>query len=269
MRNENARHSRHDRREDCRNKIVNKLKQRLEPLDYVYALWLEGADAHGAADEYSDIDLWADIEDAYEDEAIAAAESALLELGEFDYRTALPHGHPQIRQRAYHLAGTSEYLMIDFCFQLHSRPRDYAFYENDPVEGAKVIFDKAGVIQVLPGKPPVDKAANAELLEEMRYRYTQHARVIKYVRRGQYPEAFAYYQRYVLEPLVCLLRLIHTPAYADYGYVHISRHVPKEQAQRLEYFARIASLEDIETKTPEAKTWFEEMALQLKYPRER
>jgi len=239
--------------------IIEKLKQRLEPLDFVYALWLEGADANGTADEYSDIDLWADIADEREAEAIAAAEAALRELGPFDYEAVLPHGHPQIRQRACHLAGTSEYLVIDFCFQLHSRPEDYAFYEDDPVEAARVIFDKAGVIRIEPGNAPVDQEANARLLEKMRYRYTQHARVIKYVRRGQYPEAFAYYQRYVLEPLVYLLRLIYTPAYADYGYVHISRHVPEEQARHLEYFVRAASLEDIEMKAAEAQIWFAEL----------
>ncbi|MFA7673219.1 MAG: hypothetical protein WCY62_05135 [Clostridia bacterium] len=40
-----------------KSEIISKLKERLEPLDYVYALWLEGADANGTADEYSDIDL--------------------------------------------------------------------------------------------------------------------------------------------------------------------------------------------------------------------
>ena len=246
--------------------IIDKLIQRLAPLDFIYALWLEGADANGTADEYSDIDLWADIEDEYEAEAINAVEAALRELAAFDYEAVLPHGHPQIRQRVYHLAGTNEYLMIDFCFQLHSRPEDYAFYKDDQVEGAKVLFDKAGVIQYKPGSPPVDSEANARLLEKQQYYYTQHTRVLKYVRRGQYPEAFAYYQHYVLEPLVTMLRLIYTPAYADYGYVHISRHVPPKQAQHLERFSRIASLKDIEVKTDEAKAWFDE--LYLEYSRE-
>jgi len=246
-----------------REAIIETLWERLEPLDYVFALWLEGADANGTADEYSDIDLWADIADECEAEAIAAVEAALRELAPLDFEAVLPHGHPQIRQRAYHLAGTSEYLVIDFCLQLHSRPKDYAFYEDDPVEAAGVIFDKAGVIRTEPGSAPVDADANAQLLERMRYRYTQHARVVKYVRRGQYPEAFAYYQKYVLEPLVCLLRLTHTPAYADYGYVHISRHVPQEQVRRLEHFARAASLEDIEAKTAEARIWFAALASNL------
>lgn len=243
-----------------KNQMIEKLKQRLEPLPYVYALWLEGADATGTADEYSDIDLWADIADERENNAIEATENALRELAEFDYKYMMRHSHPQIRQKVYHLKGTGEYLMIDFCWQLHSRPKDsYAYYENDPVEAARVIFDKDNIIRYKKFDPSKFTAGNAAQLEEMKYRYTQHSRVIKYVRRGQYLEAFAYYQRYVLEPLVCLLRIIYTPAYTDYGYVHISQHIPKDKAERLGYFARISSLKDIENKTKEAQNWFREM----------
>jgi hypothetical protein len=241
-------------------KIIEKLKEALEPLDYVYALWFEGADANGTADEYSDIDLWADIADEHERDAIEAAENALRELTEFDYKYVMRHGHPQIRQRIYHLKGTSEYLMIDFCWQLHSRPKDsYAYYENDPIEAVKVLFDKDNIIRYKKFDMSEFTAANTLQLEEMKYRYTQHSRVIKYVHRGHYLEAFAYYQRYVLEPLTCLLRIIYTPAYTDYGYVHISQHIPKDKAERLEYFAKISSLEDIENKTVEAQCWFSEL----------
>lgn len=174
--------------------IIEKLKQRLEPLSYVYALWLEGADANGTADEYSDIDLWADIADERENDAIEATENALCELAQFDYHYVMRHDHPQIRQRVYHLKGTDEYLMVDFCWQLHSRPKDsYAYYENDPVEAACVIFDKDNNIRYKKFDPSEFAAANAAQLEEMKYRYTQHSRVRKYVRRGQYLEAFAYY----------------------------------------------------------------------------
>lgn len=243
-----------------KNNIIRKLTERLEPLDYVYALWLEGADANGTADEYSDIDIWIDVADDNEAEAIAAIENALCELAEMDYKYVMNHNHPHIRQRVYHLQGTSEYLMIDVCWQLHSRPRNsYHFYENDVVEAVKVIFDKDNIIRYQPYDQSVFASSHAALLEEMKYRYTQHVRVIKYVRRERYPEAFAYYQRYVLAPLVYLLRIRYTPAYTDYGFVHISKHVPKEQADRLTYFAKVSSLIEIEHKANEATRWFDEL----------
>jgi hypothetical protein len=88
--------------------IVNKLREALEPLPFIHALWLEGADAIGAIDEYSDIDIWADFEDEYEEQVYDAVEGALSELAELDRKCAIRHGHPKIRQRIYHLSGTSE-----------------------------------------------------------------------------------------------------------------------------------------------------------------
>lgn len=244
--------------------IINKLTAALLPLDFVYALWLEGADATGMADEFSDIDFWVDIEDEFEAAAIEAVEGALAGLGEIDYKYVMRHGHPKIRQRVYHLAGTSEYLLIDFCWQFHSRPREeYVFFENDPMESVKIIFDKRGVIKFEP--PDVKKydAENAHRLEEAVYRRTQHVRAEKYVRRGQYLEAHAYYFRYCFEPLVDILRLIHTPMHADYYLVKITRHIPPEDAARLEYFAQIASLEDIAKKIPLVGEWFDELKNKL------
>ena len=104
-----------------KNTIINELHRVLEPLPFIRAFWLEGADAAGYADEYSDFESWVDCEDAQEEEAIAVVEDALARLSPIDYRYICHHSHPKIRQRIYHLAGTGEYLMIDFCWQLHSR----------------------------------------------------------------------------------------------------------------------------------------------------
>lgn len=243
-----------------KNTIINELHRVLEPLPFIRAFWLEGADAAGYADEYSDIDFWVDCEDAQEEEAIAVVEGALARLSTIDYRYICHHSHPKIRQRIYHLAGTGEYLMIDFCWQLHSRPREeYGWYENDPVEAVKVIFDRDQIIRYRPMDPADYVEGNRIRLQEACYRRSQYCRVVKYIRRGQYPEAYAYYNRYVLEPLIDLLRLIHTPAYSDYYLIHISRHIPEKERKRLEYFLQTASLTDMEKKIPQAGAWFDEL----------
>jgi predicted nucleotidyltransferase len=56
-----------------RQEILAYLQAKLEPHPHVHALWLEGADARNKVDEYSDIDLWLDVEDGHE-------ESVLLKL---------------------------------------------------------------------------------------------------------------------------------------------------------------------------------------------
>ena len=100
---------------------------------------------------------------------------------------------------------------------------------------------------------------NIKRFNEAKYRRTQHNRVMKYVHRGLYLEAYAYYNRYALEPLIDLLRLIHTPASANYYLVHISHHVPSDERERLEYFAKISTLDEIAEKTSEAGDWFYEL----------
>jgi len=241
------------------NDLISKLRENLEPLPYIYAFWLEGSYAAGTADEYSDIDFWIDFGDEHEEKAIEAVENILAELAEIDYKYITPqHPHPQIRQRTYHLAGTSEYFAIDFCWQLHSRD-EYAFYENDTVESIKVIFDKNNVIKYKPLVLSDFAQQNKARLDKAKYRREQYSRVEKYVRRGQYLEAYAYYGHYVLEPLIELIRLIYTPAYMDYHLIHISLHIPENECKKLEYFAQAGSLDDIAEKIPQAGKWFDEL----------
>ena len=245
-----------------RNVIIQALTDALAPLPFINALWLEGTDATGTVDEYSDLDFWAEFNDEHEEAAYKAVEEALLTISSIDYKHVMHHGHPKIRQRVYHLENTSEYLMIDFCWQLNSRPRDeFVYIENDKVEAVKVLFDKTNVIRYKPLTLSDYFQYNHPRLEEAKYRRSQHARAEKYIRRGQYLEAYAYYNRYALEPVVDLLRLIYTPAHADYYLVHISQHIPEEEREKLEFLAQISSLDDISAKIPVAVAWFDELVL--------
>jgi len=247
-----------------REQIIELLTDKLKPLPWCYTFWLEGADANGTLDEYSDIDFWLDVEDANEEDAYQAVENALSELSEIDYKYVTKHGHPKIRQRIYHLKDSSNYLLIDFCWQLHSRnPDDCKYIKGSKVESAKVIFDKVSLIQFVDSNPAEYPKQYENQLAEGKYRYTQHARVEKYIRRGRFLEAWAYYNRYVLEPLIDLLRAIYTPANTDYYLIHISHHIPKEELKRLEYFAQNATLADLDKKIPEAELWYTELTKEL------
>ena len=241
-----------------RNIIIDKVHESLEPLPFIYAFWMEGADATCRVDEYSDIDFYIDFEDEYEAQATEVVENALSRIAKIDYKYVMQHPHPKLRQRIYHLAGTSEYLMIDFCWQLHSRDKDeYKYYENDIVEAVKVIFDKRNIIRQKPFNRTDFIQKNLTPLAEAKYRRTQYLRAEKYVRREQYLEAYAYYHRYVFEPLVTLLRLIYTPAHAWHYLVHISQHIPSSEREKLEYFAQVGSLRDIAERIPQAVEWFD------------
>lgn len=238
-----------------RNTIIDVLKSRFITVEQVYAYWLEGADSLNTVDEYSDIDIWLDVEDGYEDMVFKIAEEEFNKLGKLDFNFRLNHNHPKIRQNYYHIEGTSEYLIIDFCIQCHSRDKDEVKYvEGDILEFPKVIFDKANVITILKEDGEIDLDIIMNCINEIRGKYMQHSRVIKYVERNNYPEAFIYYLKYVADPLVELLRLKYTPKYHYLYMIHISSHIPKEDINMIEDYYRIASLEDIRNNTIRARS---------------
>lgn len=240
--------------------ITETLRNELKPLPYLYAFWIEGSFAMGDADEYSDIDYWIDVEDNYVKDALEHVELALRKLGELDERDETGNDHPKLGQIVYHIKGSSPYLVLDFNWQLHSRDRkEYHYIKNDIVEGALVIFDKDDVIRF-------EEADNQEILknkkicmQECDYRYSQHLRVRKYINRGTFAECYAYYNKFVIEPLVMLLRLKFTPLYPYHYLLHISRHMPLDVVNRLEKLIQVKSLENMENRMKEAKEWYQEL----------
>lgn len=96
-------------------------------------------------------------------------------------------------------------------------------------------------------------------MQECDYRYSQHLRVRKYINRGTFAECYAYYNKFVIEPLVMLLRLKFTPLYPYHYILHISRHMPLDVVNRLEKLIQVKSLEDMENRMKEAKEWYQEL----------
>lgn len=247
-----------------REAVIVQLVKVLEPQPWSHALWLEGADALGAVDAYSDLDCWLDVEDAQIETAIRTVDQALQALGALDMNETYVHAHPQIRQKIYHLQGSSPYLLIDFCWQLHSRPAaESQFLRGDRVETVQILFEKSPVIHFLEPEQIEPVQMDAATLNEMQQRLRQSCRPQKYVLREQFPEALVYYNKYLIEPLVYLLRLRYTPRYPDMHLIHISRHIPTQDLQRLESLLRNGSLADLGRNIPAAVRWFHELEDEL------
>lgn len=244
--------------------ITEVLKKQLEPLPYVYAFWIEGSFAMGYADEYSDIDYWIDVEDNYVREALGHVESALNQLGELDERDENSNGHPKLGQIVYHIKGSNPYMVLDFNWQLHSRDRnEYHYIKNDKVEGALIVFDKDNVIRFQEIDEKEIEKNKLNCRPECDYRYSQHLRVKKYIKRGTFSEAYAYYNKYVIEPLVMFLRLKYTPLYPYHYMLHISKHMPQDVIDRLEKLIKLTSLEEMEVAIVAAEKWYEELQQEL------
>lgn len=251
-----------------REQIIRLFEDRYQQDDRVNAFWLEGSDGLGRNDDYSDIDIWLDVEDGYEQAILDDCAQALSTLAPLDFNQLYDHPHPKIFQRNMHLAGTSEYLIIDLCLQSRSRGSEgCTFVEGDIAELPLVIFDKKQVVTVIT-LPPADVEEITRAYRECAETWAQRARVVKYLHRALYLEAHAYYFKYVAAQLVVLARLVHTPRHWDYGLVHISHHLPETLVKRLERLHQVTSLEEFAVRLPEADALWQELEKQLwkQYP---
>lgn len=248
---------------DIRNRIIDLLRNSFIDKEYVYALWLEGSDGLGKADEYSDLDFWFDVEDGYENLVLDKCIEVLQTIDKLDFVEHYDHPHPKIFQKNMHISGTSEYLMLDICVQSHSRGNEgCTFVENDIAEYPLVLFDKANVINIIK-QPDNDLELIKKTYDECIDRFSQQSRILKYIYRGKYLEAFAYYQKYACQPIVNLLRIIYTPRHIEYGLVHISDHFPKETINKIEVLYKVSNLDDIKNNLQYANKLFYELKINV------
>jgi predicted nucleotidyltransferase len=236
--------------------ILSYVRDFLEPHSHVYALWLEGADARGTVDEFSDLDVWLDVEDGQEETVLKQIEQYLNELAPLDMVYKKPDFHPQIKQCFFHLTNTSGFLIIDVCIQSHSR--EFEFSPSDPV---KVIFDKSNVIRFGENAEKINALEQAKAIQSqvMLYRVW----VLKALKRGHWLEATAYYHECILEPLASVLRLRYTPEKAEYGFKHSDQDLPADVVAQLKALTEVDSSERLEYNLNQAIKWFNELLAEM------
>ena len=227
-----------------RNYIIKYIKDYAMSKDYVYAMWLEGADGLNQVDEYSDLDFWFDVEDSKRNSFINDLVKHLSLLGKIDSR--MDQSTKEIYQSNVHLENTSEYLTIDLAAQNDSRDRaDTCFTNGSITEVPLVIFDRKNIISFHDQSKINEDELNA-IFEEKKNRILQYSRVTKYIKRNQYLECFMEYEKQILRPIITIVRIINTPNIYDYDLCHISRHLPKELVKKLEVLYKVNSFDDIE-----------------------
>lgn len=227
-----------------RDYIIDYVAEYARSKDYVYAMWLEGADGLNLVDEYSDLDFWFDVEDAKRDSFIKELVEKLSLLGKID--SQMTKITKEIYQSNIHLENTSEYLTIDLAAQNDSRSRDCTcFIKGSITERPKVIFDRKNII-TFKEADKIDKEELKTVFEEKKNRILQYSRVTKYIKRNQYLECFMEYEKQILKPITTISRLIYSPDIYDYELCHISRHIPKDVVEKIEQLFKVSSFEDME-----------------------
>jgi predicted nucleotidyltransferase len=239
-----------------RREILAYLQAKLEPHRHVHALWLEGADARGTVDEFSDLDVWLDVEDGQEEVVLKQIEQYLNELVPLDLAYKKPDFHPQIKQCFFHLTNTSEFLIIDVCIQSHSR--EVEFSSSEPV---KIIFDKSNVIRFSQNTQKIKVLEQAKAIQSkvMLYRIW----VLKALKRGHWLEATSYYFECILEPLARALRLRYTPEKFEYGFKHFDQDLPDDVVTRLRKLVQIDSNGKLESNLDKAVEWLNDVVKEM------
>lgn len=243
-----------------REQIIEAIYETFKDNPYVYALWLEGADATGSVDEYSDLDIWLDVENGKEDSVFVELERNLNKLSPLDFNYEQEQSHPQIRHKIYHIKNTSDTLLLDVCIQSHSR--EFVFTKNLPGEEVKIIFDKSEVIKFKEFDEALFNAEQKQRVFHLKHIFLQESRVIKMIKRGQFIDAFNFYKKYILEPLSEIIRIRYAPRKQIF-MKYISRDLPQEVAKQLESLYQVNSLEELNVKIRIAKKMFKNVAHEL------
>lgn len=237
-----------------REQIIEALIELLQQDDNVYALWLEGSDATGKVDNYSDIDMCALIDENKVDEVFEKMQNRFDIDSVYENRNC-----DSERQLVFHIANSEKYHVVDFNAYFHG-VAGTTFVENDSIDACKVIFDKCGAIQYKEYDASAGKNEREYWKKESAYRFSQISRVEKYCLRGLYPEAFIYYQKYVIEPLVFTLRSKYTPTKIWYYMIHISDHIPQAEIEKLNRILQISCIDDILSNLKWAEEWYQELS---------
>lgn len=241
-----------------RSDVIRVLREALEPLEYVYAMWESGAVSFERADEWSDIDLQVDAADERVNDVITVIERSLSLLSaiRLKYEAPFPtwHGH---REVCYRLKDTSPFLLIDILVintsnlnkgiqpEIHGNP--------------SIIFDKAAIIQTQPLDQEDRKKSLHKRVEVLRVSFEMfQVLVIKEIRRGNYIEAIAFYHRFTLRPLLELLWIQYEPDLHNFYTRYIYYYWPRDVTHKIERLFFVADIQDLSSKMQDAQTMFDE-----------
>jgi len=241
-----------------REQIIKAFSNELKNNSFVFAFWLEGADAHNRVDEYSDMDVWLDVQDGHEEMVIEQIHSILSKIAPLDFEHEIDHPHPKIRQKFFHLKDTSEFLIIDVCVQSHSR--EFWYTNGHADEKVKIIFEKGKVIEFRNLDKIEFQNLQKKRIDELKKTFLFfQAWVKKGVNRDNFLEALKYYHSFILDPLVELLRLRYEPTKREFGLKHIERDLPKDILHTIEDLYKVNSTSEISTKSQKANELFFEV----------
>jgi len=243
-----------------RDAILRALADALKPLPFVHALYEGGAVSRGRLDPWSDLDVYALVDDDKVPEAVAAIEAALARLSPIQQKCEVKHPPADGTWQAfYRLERASEYLLVDLAVLKVSAP-DRSLVPD--IHGPAVVhFDKTGVT----APPPLDVDAHVkrlmERLERLRARTDMFSVFVqKEINRENWIEAVDLYRGLVLDALLEVLRMRHGPLHFDFKTRYVHQELPPDIVRRYVDLAFVRDPADLQAKFREASDWFRQVA---------
>ena len=243
-----------------REEIINRLIKELEPVGYINAMWEGGSEAFDRTDEWSDIDLGVDVNDENVEDAFVKIEEVLNKISPVKIKYRLPdptwHGNPQ---SFYLLEDTSPFRLIDL--SVIPRSNDSKFTEKEIHGGLKFYLDKNGTeTKAKFDSNDIDKGI------ERRRRYIETTfemfkiLPLKEINRKNYIEAFAFYNSYVLRPLVDLLRMKYAlREHYNFATRYVYYELPADVVKKLERLYFCKDGDALRNNYDEGVKWVEEL----------
>lgn len=221
---------------DDKNKIIETLKNQIQHLDSVHAMWLEGSLAEKDNDKYSDLDIWLSVNDDVLRSIFDEVDKALETIAQIDFKFELkPSG--ELGHNVYHLAGMSEFLTLDINTQKFSRDVEL----REGIDLYETVFDKTGIIRTVP-REPIAFDESEQLAQLIKFIDYTALSVKKNALRGKKIESREYYRNILVRVLEYLRKKSGIAEKADFGFKHCYKDVPNDQITKLEsfYFADVS-----------------------------
>jgi hypothetical protein len=244
-----------DRKSD-RTKIVTALMSFLKPLEYVHAFYEGGAAAFRRIDEWSDLDLYAIVDDDKIEHTFGVVEEALDSVYQIDKKyPVLQQLWPGVSQAFYRLKSTSRYMLIDFAV-LTQRSREKFLEPN--IHGDNVFyFNKSSRIRPPTLNKQKFKDRMHERLERLNARFDMfNIFVQKEINRGNWLEALDLYYNVTLASLVEALRARYNLLHYDFKMRYIHYEFPAEIVVRLQNLYFVKDEKELQSNYREASKWF-------------
>ena len=234
------------------------MSKALEPLDYVYALYEGGAVAFNRIDEWSDIDLYAVVDDEKVDSAFHAVERTLELLSPIKLKLRTPQlPWSGVFQTFYKLENASEFLLIDFAVLQLSAPEKFL----EPLIHGNVVFhfNKNDIIKATRFDEKAFSNKLVARIKMLQMRFCMfNSFVQKEINRGNCLEAVELYRVFTLALLVEALRIKHNPMHYDFRMRYVHYELPPELIRKLENLYFVKNIEDLQQKYRVGTKWFEE-----------